>query len=226
MTDPRPLEEALAQRVLVLNATAANPAWDAAFSPNLNLTHPGLVKDWSAELLRAGADILEANSYGADPFTAAEYGATESQRREWSRAAVSIAREANADHERYIAGVVGPSFDLLSLNARHSFHEHVEAFSEQIHELWAAGVDAIHLVHQPDSKNLCAALDAVARVEDEVAARIPVIITFDLTPLGIIVSGERPEDLSDIWEHRSVIGIGLATYGYGGETLRRLRDRT
>jgi methionine synthase I (cobalamin-dependent) len=70
------LDQALRQRVLVLNTSAANPAWSRlsdtewgspqfAQSPNLNLTRPDLVREWNTELLNAGAHILEAPSLGA-----------------------------------------------------------------------------------------------------------------------------------------------------------------
>jgi methionine synthase I (cobalamin-dependent) len=143
-----PLEQALNQRVLMLNSSAGNPAWrklpDAAWggpqlagSPNLNVMRPDLVLEWSIELLKAGTDILETRSLGADAFTAAECGADQTQRREWSRAAVAIAREANAG-QKFIAGAVGPSVDSLTVLARHSFEEHVAAFTEQVRDLWTA----------------------------------------------------------------------------------------
>ena len=194
-------------------------------SPNLNVTRPDLVLEWSIELLAAGADILETRSFGADAFAAAAYGADRSQRRVWTRAAVAIAQEANAGR-KFIVGAVGPSPDLLTLLARHSFEEHVAAFTEQIRDLWTAGVDAIHLVFCLDSKNLRAALCGVAAVEDEMACRIPTIITFDLNPDGTILSGERPEALWEMLRDYRPIALGLATYGYGAETVRRLRDVT
>src|SRR5712672_2330839 len=100
------LEQALNERVLLLNTSPRDPAWselpDSAWggtrfvwSPNLNLTRPDLVQDWSTDLLRAGSDLLEANSYVADPFTDEEaYVANQSLRLEWNRAAVAIARSA------------------------------------------------------------------------------------------------------------------------------------
>jgi methionine synthase I (cobalamin-dependent) len=72
----------------------------------------------------------------------------------------------------------------------HSFEEHVAAFTEQIRDLWTAGVDAIHLVYYLDSKNLRAALYGVAAIENEVGCRIPTMITFDLSRDGTILSGE------------------------------------
>ena len=93
-------------------------------------------------MLAAGADILETYSFGADEFTAAEYGADASQRREWTRKAVTIAREATAG-QGFIVSAVGPSTDSLSVIRGHSFDAHVAAFEEQIRDLWTTGVDAI-----------------------------------------------------------------------------------
>jgi methionine synthase I (cobalamin-dependent) len=70
-------------------------------SPNLNVTRPDLVLEWSMELLKAGADVLETLSLGADPYTAAEYGADQSRRREWTRAAVAIAHQASGGQKVY-----------------------------------------------------------------------------------------------------------------------------
>src|SRR5262249_44386634 len=147
------------------------------------------------------------------------------QRREWNRSAVSIAREAGGG-EKYIVGAVGQVPDLLSIRARHTFEEHVAAISEQIRDLWAAGVDAIHLVHYADSANLKAALCALKSVEDEAGCRIPAMITFDLEPLGTLVNGERPEALCPMLRDYRPIAMGLATYGSGAVTVRRLRDAT
>ena len=52
------------------------------------------------------------------------------------------------------------------------------------------------------------------------------MITFDLSPDGTILSGERPEALLKMFRDRSPIAFGLATYGYGGDTVRRLHDAT
>jgi hypothetical protein len=53
-----------------------------------------------------------------------------------------------------------------------------------------------------------------------------VIITFDLDPMGTILSGDRPEALWDLLRDYKPIALGIATYGYGEDTLRRLRDVT
>jgi methionine synthase I (cobalamin-dependent) len=230
------LEQALNQQVLLLNASPGNPAWsappDSAWggalfhgSPNLNVTRPDLVLAWSVELLRAGANVLETRTHGAHPFTAAEYGADRSLCQQWNNAAVAIARQATGGR-KFVIGAVGASTDMLTVTHCHTFNEHVGAFAEQIRDLWTAGLDAIHLSFFGDSQNLKAALRSIAAVEDESGSRLPVIITFDLDPMGTILSGERPEALWDQLRDYKTVALGLATYGYGEDTLRRLRDVT
>jgi methionine synthase I (cobalamin-dependent) len=90
---------------------------------------------------------------------------------------------------------VGPSINLLTFAPRHTFEEHVAAFAEQIHNLWSANVEAIHLAFHLDSKNLPVALRGIVAVQDDLGCRVPIMITLDLT--GTIASGERPEAL---WE--------------------------
>jgi hypothetical protein len=230
------LEQAFDQRVLMLNTRPANPAWnslpDSAWggvqfhgSPNLNVTRPDLVLEWSMKLLQAGSDILETTSAGAEPLTAQEYGADRHLRREWNRAAVAIALQASGAHT-YIVGAIGPSIHLLSVLPRHSFEEQVAACAEQVRDLWTAGIDAIHLTFQYVSQNLKAALHGVAVIEDELSCRIPMMITFDLNYDGTILSGERPEELWEMLRAYRPIALGLSTYGYGQDTVRRLRDVT
>lgn len=230
------LEQALRRSVLLLNASPANPAWsslpDSAWggpqfqgSPNLNVTRPDLVLEWSIQLLNAGADVLETASFAAEPFTAESYGADRSLRREWNRAAVAIAREATGG-QKYIIGAVGTSALLKVLPPRHAFEEHVASFAEQVRDLWTVGIDAIHLAFHLDSQTLRAALHGVDAVEHEVGCRIPTIVTFDLDRNGTIVSGERPEALWGMLRSHSPIALGLATYGWGQDTVRRLRDLT
>lgn len=101
------------------------------------------------------------------------------------------------------------------------------AFAEHIRDLWTAGVDAIHLGFHLDSQNLKAALHAVDALQDELDSRVPIMVTLDLDPTGIIVSGERPEALWDgLLRDYNLIALGLVTYGYGQDIVRRLRDVT
>src|SRR5258705_3839480 len=59
----------------------------------LNLLRPELVRDVHREYARAGAEVLETNTFGANRPKLAHYG-LEEQVREINRAAARVAREA------------------------------------------------------------------------------------------------------------------------------------
>ena len=61
----------------------------------LNLTNPDLVREVHAEYARAGADILETNTFGATAHHLQQYG-LEGKLKEINIVAATIAREAAA----------------------------------------------------------------------------------------------------------------------------------
>src|SRR6185295_7695105 len=59
----------------------------------LNLKQPNLVRDVHRDYVKAGAEILETNTFGANPVKLSAYGLAE-QTEEINRAAAALAREA------------------------------------------------------------------------------------------------------------------------------------
>ncbi|MGB9179174.1 MAG: homocysteine S-methyltransferase family protein, partial [Pyrinomonadaceae bacterium] len=72
----------------------------------LNLTNADLVREVHAEYVRAGADIIETNTFGATAPKLQQYG-LEGSMRDINIAAARLAREAACDR-CYVAGAVGP----------------------------------------------------------------------------------------------------------------------
>src|ERR1051325_241623 len=72
----------------------------------LNLVAPDLVRDVHTEYVRAGADIIETNTFSATANKLMPYG-LEGSLREINISAARIAREA-AGNRAYVAGAVGP----------------------------------------------------------------------------------------------------------------------
>src|SRR6185436_10276653 len=58
----------------------------------LNLKQPNLVRDVHREYVKAGAEILETNTFGANPVKLSAFGLAE-QTEEINRAAAALARE-------------------------------------------------------------------------------------------------------------------------------------
>src|SRR5215475_11927298 len=72
----------------------------------LNLSLPALVRDVHQEYARAGAEILETNTFGANRKRLAAFGFAEKVRL-INKAGVRIAREAARD-QAFVAAAIGP----------------------------------------------------------------------------------------------------------------------
>ncbi|HET9775547.1 MAG TPA: bifunctional homocysteine S-methyltransferase/methylenetetrahydrofolate reductase [Gemmatimonadaceae bacterium] len=152
----------------------------------LNLRAPDLVRDVHNAYRKAGAEVLETNTFGANRFKLAQYGLQE-QVSEINRAAAKIARDV-AEDDLLVAGAVGPLGVRLEPLGPTSLDEARAAFREQLQALKDGGADIFVLetfvdVHEVEQAILAAR---------EVDAKIPVIAQMTIgadchTPYGVPV---------------------------------------
>jgi methionine synthase I (cobalamin-dependent)/5,10-methylenetetrahydrofolate reductase len=105
----------------------------------LNLRSPEIVLDVHRQYVRAGAEIIESNTYGANRVKLRSFG-IEEELREINLAAVKIAREAAGDAV-YVAGAIGPLGIRIEPYGPTALDEAREYFREQAGALRDAGVD-------------------------------------------------------------------------------------
>ena len=111
----------------------------------LNLTNPALVGEIHREYVRNGAEILEANTFGANRLRLANFGIA-SKLEEINRAGVRLAREAASERsDVFVSGAVGPLGVLLEPLGQTSFAEARDIFREQIAAQLAEGIDLLVL---------------------------------------------------------------------------------
>lgn len=110
----------------------------------LNLTNPDLIRQIHADYVKAGADIIETNTFLANPVHLTAYG-LEKKTRDIIAAGVKLAREAIGKREVFVAGAVGPLVRHLAPIGRVSLDEARAAYREQIGAMADAGVDVILL---------------------------------------------------------------------------------
>src|SRR5438046_10141500 len=72
----------------------------------LNLKQPRLVQEVHAEYMRAGAEILETNTFGANPLKLGSYGLAD-ETEKINRTAAEL-RRAASDNRASVVGGVGP----------------------------------------------------------------------------------------------------------------------
>src|SRR5579875_2011580 len=109
----------------------------------LNLSAPQLVKEIHQEYMRAGAEVLEANTFGSNRVRLAAFGFAE-KLRAINEAGVRLAREA-AGERAFVAGAIGPLGTQIEPLGPMSFAEARAVFREQAEALVGAGVDLLIL---------------------------------------------------------------------------------
>src|SRR3954465_686772 len=170
----------------------------------LSLTQPALVRDIHAQYLRAGADIIETNTFNSTSIAMADYG-MQGLARELNRASAELARAAVRDFSgsnkqpRFVAGVLGPTNKTASLSPdvndpgfrAVSFDELVAAYGEALAGLIEGGADLLLLETVFDTLNAKAALFAIEESFARHQRRLPLIISGTITDAsGRTLSGQ------------------------------------
>lgn len=109
----------------------------------LNLSSPDLVKGVHLEYVKAGAEILETNTFGANRMRLEGFGIAD-KLRTINQAGVRIAREA-AGEDAFVAGSIGPLGTHIEPLGPTSFAEARSIFAEQVENLLEAGADLLIL---------------------------------------------------------------------------------
>src|ERR1700693_2604384 len=94
----------------------------------LNLSGPALIRETHQEYVKAGAEILETNTFGANRPRLAAFGLAE-KLRAINQAGVRLAREAAGD-TAYVAGAIDPLGVRIEPLGPTSFAEARRAFRE------------------------------------------------------------------------------------------------
>ncbi len=133
----------------------------------LNLSRPELVRGIHAEYVEAGAEILETNTFGANPVKLSSYG-LEGRTEEINAAAARLAREAAdaAGGSVQVCGAVGPLGVRIEPWGPTSLDEAATLFRRQVTGLLEAGVDGFVLETFGDLSEIECAIRAVRAESD------------------------------------------------------------
>lgn len=167
----------LYQRGLFLNA-----CYDEAC-----LSRPDLVREIHEAYVKAGADAIETNTFGANRVKLAAHGLIDKVD-EINRRAAELAREAAGD-DVFVAGAVGPCLRVGQIYKEDARVDIGEAFREQIEALAAGGVDLVQLETFFNLDELAVAAE-VAR-----AAGLPVVASVTVGMDGASPLGQGVEDV-------------------------------
>src|SRR5256714_730718 len=152
----------------------------------LNLEEPKLVEGVHEAYVRAGAEILETNPFGANPVKLKSFGLAD-ETEQINQAAVRLARAAAAGHAS-VVGAIGPLGVRIEPFGALARDEACAHFGRQVDGLLAGGVDGFILETFSDIEEIHAALRAVRSRSD-----LPVIAQMTVGDDGLTYYGTGPE---------------------------------
>ncbi len=188
----------------------------------LALTRPDVIRDIHRRFLEAGADIIEANTFGANRISQTEYGLTD-YIKELNRASVKLAKEvakkySTLDKPRFVVGSIGPTGKTASISPdvenpsfrNITFDDLAGAYKEQVEVLVEGGVDAFLVETIFDTLNAKAAIYAINQVQKEKNTNIPIMISVTLTDRsGRTLSGQELEAFYYSIEYAHPLSVGI-----------------
>ena len=180
---------------------------------NLVLTKPEAILEVHEKFLKAGADIVETNTFGATPLVLEEYQ-LQDQTIAINKAAVEIAKQACAKYStpekpRYVAGSMGPTTKSLSVTGGISFDELAHNFAVQAQALLEAGADYLLLETSLDTLNFKAGWVGVNQAFEAVGYKVPVAFSGTIETMGTMLAGQDAEAMYISMEHTKPFYIGL-----------------
>src|ERR1700722_14633400 len=164
----------------------------------LNLSQPELVRESHAEYLRAGAEVVETNTFGANAFRLEMHGLKDKVREinlagvKLARGCVEQIREKQAS-AGFVAGAIGPLGVRLEPLGKVGLDEAKAAFAEQIRALaeGGPGVGADLLIVETMT-SLAEAEQAILAARS-VAPGVPVVVMMTVDEEGNCLDGSSAE---------------------------------
>ena len=199
----------------------------------LSLTRPEVITEIHEDYLKAGADIIETNTFSATTIAMADYG-MESLAYELNVESARLARTiadayATPEKPRFVAGSVGPTNRTASISpevndpgARNvTFNELAEAYAEAMRGLIEGGVDILLIETIFDTLNAKAAVFAAEQVFEDLGFKLPIILSGTITDQsGRTLSGQTTEAFYNSLRHARPLAMSL-NCALGPDLLRQ-----
>jgi 5-methyltetrahydrofolate--homocysteine methyltransferase len=216
----------LKKRILIMDGAMGTMLQAANLSPEdfggeqydgcneyLNITRPDVIEAIHLEYLRAGADIIETNTFGATSIVLEEYNLSHLAY-EINKKAAEIARKAadqvsTPEKPRFVAGSMGPTTKTLSVTGGTTFAELADAYEMQATGLIDGGVDILLLETSQDLLNVKAGYVGIQRAFDKTGKQLPLMISGTIEPMGTTLAGQSIEAFYISVKHMQPVAVGL-----------------
>ncbi len=203
----KPFLEAIDERVLVCDGAMGTMLYAKGVFINrcfdaLNLTQPDVVSEVHQDYVRAGADVIETNTFGANRVKLRAFGLSD-KIAAINREGARLARQA-ANARAWVAGSIGPLGIRIEPWGKTGVDEAEGYFREQAQALVEGGVDLFILETFRDTNEVGAAIAAVRSV-----CSLPVIAQMTVEEDGNSLDGTAPEQFARELERRGADVIGV-----------------
>ncbi len=193
-----------------------------------NIAHPDRIEEIHRRYVRAGADCIITNTFGASRIMLRRHGHGD-RVREINEAGAHIARKAFDGGEGYVLGDIGPLGAILEPYGDLPAEEAAATYEEQTRALVRAGVDAIIIETQTSLDELGLAIDAARSAG---AACIIASLAYDMSAdktFFVTMMGVLPEEAAAFAEKRGAhvvalncgTGIDMAAIAHVVQSYRR-----
>ncbi|MEK6268970.1 MAG: bifunctional homocysteine S-methyltransferase/methylenetetrahydrofolate reductase [Planococcus sp. (in: firmicutes)] len=152
----------------------------------LNLQRPEIVEKIHLDYIKAGADIIQTNTYGANALKLARYG-LESQVAEINKAAIEIANRAAAPGGQFVFGTIGGIRGIRKSDA--SLQEIIAMVDQQATHLLEGNPDGLLLETYYDFEELAATVKHLKSITNT-----PLIAQVSMHDPGILQNGMSLND--------------------------------
>ncbi len=206
----------------------------AGNSDLLSLTQPAIIKDIHTAYLKAGADIIETNTFTATQAAQSDYQLEDItyelnlEATRLARAACDEYLETDDSRPRFVAGVLGPTNRSASISPdvndpgfrNTSFDALVEDYTISTNGLIDGGADLIMIETSFDTLNAKAAIFAVHRCFEAKDLELPLLVSGTITDAsGRTLSGQTVAAFCNSVAHANALALGF-NCALGAEQLR------
>lgn len=190
----------------------------------LSITRPDVIEEIHYQYLKAGARIIETNTFSGTRTAQADYqmeahvDAINIESAKVARQAIERYKKENPDMEAFVAGALGPTNKTASISPDVNnpafraidFDQLKSAYFEQASALVKGGVDILLVETIFDTLNAKAALMGIEELFEQLGHRLPVMISVTITDKsGRTLSGQTVEAFWYSIAHANPLSVGI-----------------
>ena len=209
----------------IQNLEIPESAWEGNEGCNelLNVTFREGISKIHEAYLKAGADIIKTNTFGAIPWVLEDYDIG-SRTYALARAGAEIVRDlcekySTPEKPRFVAGDLGPGTKLPSLG-HITYDEMYAGYRQAAEGLIDGGADLFLLETCQDPLQIKAALHACSDVGEEKGRLLPIMVSVTIELAGSMLIGTDAKTIAVIMEPFDILSLGF-NCGTGPEQVAK-----